>query len=378
MNGGALHADAIVIGGGIHGASTALHLARRGYAVTLVERDRIGQHASGVNAGSIHHIPRIHFELPLAEAALRVWPKISEMLGDDCGYNRNGYLRVVETQEDQIVAHAAMERVRRYSVIKEEWLDRSALRAIQPNLGDSIIGGIWTAECGSANPARTLHAFRLNLRCAAVSIQEGHLIETIKRVGGVWECRSLGGHFQAPVVVNCAGGWGAEIAALVGDNLALTRQALMMSVTARSSNRLSTVVGHVGRRLSLKQSSNGTYLIGGGYRGKLNDSDRQACVDPDRLAYNLALAQHVFPALSQCAITRCWTGIEGFSPDHAAYIGASPKNPGFWHCFGFSAHGFYLGPVVGDYLAEMIDTGTTPKTLLPFHPSRRLNDDRTN
>ncbi|SEO35194.1 sarcosine oxidase subunit beta [Paracoccus alcaliphilus] len=371
MTGAVSHsADVIVIGGGIHGASTSLHLARRGYSVNLLERNRIGCHASGVNAGSIHHIPRIHFELPLAESALKVWPEIAEMLGDDCGFRRNGYLRVVETEAQFETARTAMERVRRYSSITEEWLDRGALRDLQPGLGDSITGGIWAAECGSADPARTLHAFRLNLQRAGVGLFEGCRVQAITRVGDVWHCVSATQAFQAPVLINCAGGWGGDIAALVGERFPLTRQALMMSVSARTPALLGPVVGHVGHRLSVKQALNGTYLIGGGYRGHVSDTAVHAGLDHDRLAYNLALAQHVFPTLAQAALTRCWAGLEGFAPDHAGYIGASSYSTDLWHCFGFSAHGFYLGPVVGKLLAQAIDTGDTPKVLLPFLPTR--------
>lgn len=365
-------ADAIVIGGGIHGASGALHLARRGYSVILLERDRLGRHASGANAGSIHHIPRIHFELPLGEAALAAWGDIETLLGDDCGFHRNGYLRVVETEAEAATARDAMDRVRRLCGIREDWLGRDDLRALHPGLADSILGAVWAPDCGAADPARTLEAFRANLWRAAVGVIEGCRVETIARVGQIWECRTAQGAFQAPVLVNCAGAWGADIAALAGEALDLAKEALMMSVTTREPATLGPVVGHVGRRLSVKQAPNGTFLIGGGYRGMRPDRSGHAAVDHGRLAYNLAMAQHVYPPLARSAIVRCWTGIEGFAPDHAAYIGPSAENEGLWHCFGFSAHGFYLGPVVGDCLAEAIATGRVPEPIRPYSPSRSM------
>lgn len=363
-------ADVIVIGGGIHGASTALHLARRGRAVILLERDRLGRHASGVNAGSVHHIPRIHFELPLAEIALSTWPRIADLVDDDCGYHQNGFLRIAECEQDIQTAHDAMGRVRRLSKIKEVWLERDDLHALQPGLGESLSGAIWAPECGSADPARTLHAFRRSLLHEAVVVHEGCHIQSVARNNKTWECRSATQTFKAATLVNCAGGWGADVAALAGERFILNRQALMMSVTAREPARLGPVIGHVGRRLSIKQAPNGTYLIGGGYRGMLAETALFAGLNRARLAYNLALAQHVFLPLAQCVLSRCWAGIEGFAPDHAAYVGPSAQHEGLWHCFGFSAHGFYLGPVVAPLLAEAIDTGILPDLLYPFHPSR--------
>ena len=46
-------ADVIVIGGGLHGCSAALHLARAGRSVLVLEKDHVARHASGVNAGGV-------------------------------------------------------------------------------------------------------------------------------------------------------------------------------------------------------------------------------------------------------------------------------------------------------------------------------------
>ena len=359
-------ADAIVIGGGIHGASTALHLARHGLDVALLEADQIGRHASGANAGSIHHIPRVHFELPLAEAALAIWPNMAELLDDDCGFAQVGYLRLVEGEQEVAGAHQAMDRVRRHSDIVEHWLDAEALHDLQPGLRRTVVGGIWAPSCGHANPARTMDALRRRLDALGVAIHEDAPVGRIAREGSGWVCRAGDEGWYAPVVVNCAGAWGAEVAGLIDEPVPLVPAALMMTVTARETPCLKTVVGLVGRRLSMKQLPNGTVLIGGGYRGDIAPGGRSARPDPSRLAYNLALAQHVLPALSSATVMRSWTGIEGFAPDHAAYIGPSLRHQGIWHAFGFSAHGFYIGPVVGDLLAEAIVTGVVPDLLRPF------------
>jgi sarcosine oxidase subunit beta len=62
--------DVIVIGGGLHGCSAALHLARRGARVTVIEKDHVGRHASGVNAGGVRRLGRHLAEVPLAVAAM--------------------------------------------------------------------------------------------------------------------------------------------------------------------------------------------------------------------------------------------------------------------------------------------------------------------
>jgi sarcosine oxidase subunit beta len=56
-------------------------------------------------------------------------------------------------------------------------------------------------------------------------------------------------------------------------------------------------------------------------------------------------------------VIRTWTGIEGFMPDRIPVIGPSATTPGLIHAFGFSGHGFQLGPVVGEILAELAVDG---------------------
>ena len=359
-------ADALVIGGGVHGCFTALHLARLGADVVLLEQDRLGRHASGVNAGSIHHIPRIHFELALAERALAAWARMGEILDDDCDFRQVGYLKLIESEAEMAAADAVMARVRRHCAIAETKLDREALRALEPGLARTLLGGIWAPSCGYASPARTMEALRRQMHAAGVTVLEGARLDSVQRDGRTWVCRSGDRRWAAASLLNCAGAWGGAVSALLGEPLALQMVALMMTVTARTGPLLNSVIGLHGRRLSIKQVANGTVLIGGGYQGRVLAATRDSRLDAAALGYNLALAQAVLPGLAGAAALRCWAGIEGIAPDHAAYIGPSLTQEGLWHCFGFSTHGFYLGPVVGPLLAEAIHSGTVPELLKPF------------
>ena len=358
--------DAIVIGGGIHGASVALHLAFHGLDVALLERDRLGGHASGVNAGSIHHIPRIHFELPLAEAALSSWARIEQLLEDDCGFRQVGYLKVIESDDEMPDAERSMARVSRYSGIPEILLDRQALADLQPGLDATAVGGIFAPTCGYASPARAMMALRRRLDGVGAVVLETSEVRRISRQHHTWICETGDKNWCAPILVNCAGAWGVSVAGLVGEHVELCPVALMMTVCGRVKPLLNTVVGLHGRRLSMKQPQNGTILIGGGYQGDVLPATRDTRLNGDRLAYNLALARKTLPALSSAAVVRMWAGIEGITPDHAPYIGSSLIHEGLWHCFGFSTHGFYLGPITGRLLAEAIVKQEVPELLRPF------------
>ena len=92
--------DVIVIGGGIHGCSTALHCALRGLKLLLLEKDYAGRHASGVNAGGVRQLARHLAEIPLSVYSMELWHRIGELVDDDCGFNCDGQVLVAETEDE--------------------------------------------------------------------------------------------------------------------------------------------------------------------------------------------------------------------------------------------------------------------------------------
>jgi sarcosine oxidase subunit beta len=91
-------ADVIVIGGGIHGCSTALHLALRGLKPLVIEKDYAGRHASGVNAGGVRQLARHMAEVPLSVASMELWERIGDLVDDDCGFESHGQVKVAESE----------------------------------------------------------------------------------------------------------------------------------------------------------------------------------------------------------------------------------------------------------------------------------------
>jgi sarcosine oxidase subunit beta len=80
----------------------------------------------------------------------------------------------------------------------------------------------------------------------------------------------------------------------------------------------------------------------------------------------------LFPQLKNVRIVRTWAGIEGFTPDSLPIIGPSLQAAGLFHCFGFSAHGFQLSPIVGEIMSELVVDGHTNHPIEPFTINRFL------
>jgi sarcosine oxidase, subunit beta len=349
--------DVIVIGGGIQGCSTALHLAMRGVKALLLEKDYIGRHASGVNAGGVRRLGRHFAEIPLSVASMEMWHAIADLVDDDCGFESHGQIKVAETEAQLAVQRARVGEMKLRGFTHEELIGQAELRDHLPTLSPHCVGAIICRADGAAMPYRTTLAFKRKAESLGARFREGVRVDDLKRSGDVWRVETDDGPFEAPAIVNCAGAWADKIAAKLGEPLPLEVIAPMLMITARMPRFVHPVVGSQGRTLSFKQYDNGTVLIGGGYRGRPNRDSNWTDLDFGRLAENSRTAAALFPIMERAEIVRAWAGIEARMPDDIPVIGPSSTSPGIFHAFGFSAHGFQLGPAVGRVMAELVTTG---------------------
>lgn len=361
--------DAVVIGGGLHGLSTAIHLAEAGLQVTLLESDLIGRHASGANAGGVRRLGRALPEIPLAVAALERWHRIDELVGDDCAFVASHQIKVAETEAELEALEERSQIVRDFGFEHEEMIGRNALRAHLPDVAVNCVGGMIVHGDGHANPLRTVQAFYRRAVQLSVRVEQGSPVRNISRSGGNWQVETPGIQLSAPVVVNAAGAWGERIAAMMGDTVQLEAHALMLMITERLRPFLSPVVGAQGRALSFKQFADGTVLIGGAYQGSADLSDGSTSVDIRGLAANVAAAAAIFPLMRNVRIARAWAGIEGVTPDRVPIIGPG-ANDGAFHLFGFSAHGFALSPITGQIIADLVTLERTSFDISSFAVGR--------
>jgi sarcosine oxidase subunit beta len=363
-------ADVIIIGAGLQGLSTALHLARRGKSILVLEKETAGRHASGVNAGGVRRLNRALPEIPLSLASQKLWHRMATLVDHDCGFRPDGQIRIAENNEDMEKLEDRLRIVTSLGYTHEELVDQKTLRRLVPAVSDHCVGALYCREDGFAEPYLTAHAFRGKARALGVQIYENHPVTAIDRTQSLWRARTDLRSFEAPTLVNCAGAWGARIASWLGDNVPLTPTPLTMMVTARVQAFLKPVVGLVSRKLSFKQMPCGTVVIGGGHISKLSMEEEKTEIDFTKLKISAGTARDIFPLMKKVPIVRTWAGIEGILPDQIPVIGPSPNAPRVFHAFGFSGHGYQLGPIIGQIMTDLITEGRSSLPIDAFRVDR--------
>jgi sarcosine oxidase subunit beta len=226
-------------------------------------------------------------------------------------------------------------------------------------VADHCPGGVVSRRDGAADPFRTTQAFRRRAVALGAEVREGVTVTGIARAGNVWRVETSNGPIEAPKVVNAAGAWADRIAAMLGEPVPLAVVAPMLMVTSRLPAFIKPVVILRGRKLSFKQLDNGTVVIGGGHLAVPYRDRNETVIDWSKLAISARAVWELFPAMRAATIVRAWAGIEAYMPDGIPVVGPSSTSEGVFHQFGFSTHGFQLGPGTGAVVAELVVTGQT-------------------
>ena len=350
--------DVLIVGGGLVGCAAALHLRGRGASVAVVEKNQLGAAASGVNFGGVRRNGRKLAELPIAARAISIWKRLPELVGSDCEYEITGNIKVARTEEHmvQIAAHA--EAQAEYGV-EVEMLGRNTLRDRYPWLGESALGAAYCASDGQANPRLVGPAFARAARAAGATLIEHDGASHVERDGSGFTVETESGRtLRGSALINSSGAWGARLAARFGEQVEIWPMEPQMVVTEPAPYFMVPVLAVVGGDVYARQIPRGNVIFGG--RSGTADLDVGfGKVHAEESLTTLARTIEIIPRIADLSVIRFWSGVEGCTQDHLPVLGPSRTTPGLVHAFGFSGHGFCLGPASGAVAAELALDGRT-------------------
>lgn len=368
-----LTTDVAIIGGGIHGCSAALHLRKRGASVVLLESGLCGAQASGVNFGGVRQQGRELEELPLARRSRALWGRMKELIDHDGEFVQSGHLRMACSEAEMATLEAWAKGAREHG-LQSELIGRNAIKDRYPWLGDRVIGGSLLAEDGHANPRIVSPLFARAARRAGADIRENTKVTAAVRTNDGFAVETeQGPTVRSKYLLNSAGAWASEVAAWFGEVVPEEPRSPNMNVTEPLPfflNANAALMGE-GDGVYMRQVERGNVIFGGAGRGTPDKVARRtrAVIDVSERAGH-ALATIAAPALKHARVIRTWGGIEGYMADEVPVIGPSTTTPGLIHSFGYSGHGFQLGPGVGALVAELILDGRTDTPIERFAITR--------
>jgi sarcosine oxidase, subunit beta len=374
--------DAIVIGGGVIGASTAFHLARAGAGrIALVERRTI---CSG-NTRKSGAIVRMHYsndpEARLALASLPYFQHWSELVGGACGFRPTGFAILVGPENQERLAR----NVARLRALGADTsvVSPAELRDVMPTLQtDGVAAAAYEPTSGYADALMTTRGFAEAAERLGVEVLEGTTVIALEHAGGrITGVCTDGETLSAPVVVCAANTWSPGLLRTANIELAVTPRRAQTAYFGRPAS-------HIGPHLVVLDTTTAMYtrphnddqILGGAAdetgASVIDPDDYDERADPDFPGAVSARMSVRLPSLSKMPLARSEAGLYDMSPDTRAIIDAAPGIAGLYLAAGFSGTGFKKAPAVGLGLSELIVNGkATSVDLAPFRFSRFAEDD---
>ncbi|MFE2422601.1 NAD(P)/FAD-dependent oxidoreductase [Streptomyces hokutonensis] len=373
-----LTCDVVVVGAGVVGAACALYAARAGLDVVIVDRGPVSGGTTGAGEGNLLVSDKEPGpELDLALLSARLWTQLAEEIGEFIEYEAKGGLVVASTPGGLTALERFAEQQRAAGVVAEP-VDAEALYDLEPRLAPDLPGGVRYPQDRQVMPA--LAAAHL-VRASGARLLTGRMVTAVLRAtdGTVQGVRTAQGDILAPTVINAAGTWGGELAALAAVTLPVLPRRGFVLVTEplpRLIHHKVYAADYVADVASDSAALQTSPVVEGTAAGPVLIGASRERVGFDRefslpvLRALAAGATRLFPFLAEVRAMRSYLGFRPYLPDHLPVIGADPRAPGLFHACGHEGAGIGLATGTGHLIAQLLGDKTPDLDLAPFRPDR--------
>ena len=378
------HAQAVVIGGGLVGCSILYHLAKLGWTdVVLLERDELTSGSTWHAAAGLHGLHDNNNISKLQYYTMNLYKELEKETGQGCGVFQPGslYLAQTEEREHQLRIQAAKAKyfgVDFYEMSIEEALKKNPLINF-----DGIRCVMYEPDGGNVDPSGVTMAYAAGARQMGAEIHRfTPVTATTQQPDGSWIVETPKGNIHTQWVVNAAGLWAREVAAMAGFTMPLQPTEHQYFVTEAIPEiealdfRLASVADRDGEYY-MRQEGQG--LLIGAYEKNLKFWAEEGTPqgfghelfadDLDRIMDNVMRAMDRVPVAADAGIKRVINGPMIWSPDSSALYGPVPELRNYFTCCGIIP-GFSQSGGLGLMTAQWIIEGEPEFDMFPWDISR--------
>ncbi len=363
-------ARAVVIGGGVVGASVLYHLAKIGWTdVLLIEKSELTSGSTWHAAGGMHTFNGEANISRLQKYTIDLYREIERLSGQSCGLHPNGGLMLAANQGELDSLRLICSRAR-YLGMETEMISLERALEYNPLIDPKhFIGALWRADGGHCDPSGTTNAYAKAARQLGASVERFTRVLSLgSRRDGTWDVATDKGSVHAEHVVNCAGLWAREVGHMAGIELPvlamehhylITEDLPELKGRAREIVNTTDYAGEIYVRQERGGALIGTYEPHGIVWSPVKTPDDFSMQllpeDFERLAPYFEVGFRHFPALGRVGIRKAVNGPFTFAPDGNPLVGPVRGLRNYWVACavmaGFSQGGG-IGLVLSRWMAE--------------------------
>ncbi len=369
--------DAVIIGGGVVGASVAYHLARRGMRrVVVLERDALGSGSTSKNAGGVRLQFSSEINVQLSQRSIPKLERFAVEMGVDPQLHQVGYLFLITEERDVAPFERSLKLWARLGVPAKRLTAAQAGDVLPSVVVDDVRFATICMKDGYVDPSSLLRGYVARARELGVTFREGAGVTAIERAEGrVTAVRAGDERIGCERAIVAAGPWSRQVGALAGVDLPIDplRRHIFITESAPGLPDEFPLTIEFATGLYLHRESGGVLL------GMADPNDRPGRFDDsvnwDFLPRVVERAIARVPALERTSIRTGWAGFYEDTPDKHPIVGAVDGVDGLFCAAGFSGHGVMHAPAAGELLAELIVDGRASLDLRPLRHSRFAEGD---
>lgn len=352
--------EVIIVGAGSIGTPAALALAQVGIRTLVIDAaPSPGQGANKAAIGGIRATHSAPAKISLARRSLELFRTWEERHGDNIEWQEGGYTFVAYREQEMETLQRLLQTQQALG-LNIAWLQRDQMLEVVPDLNpDGLLGGTYSPEDGSASPLLAVHAFWRRARALGAEFRFGErLTEILVENGRVRGVRTEKGEYLAPIVINAAGGWARQVAAMAGVDLPVKPDLHEAAITEPVAPFLRPMVVDI-------------RPVGGSanyYFYQHRTGQVIFCITPSPQIWGESREEtseflpmvarrmvELMPRLQHLRVRRTWRGHYPMTPDGSPIIGWAGEADGLLLAAGMCGQGFMLGPGVGELLARMVE-----------------------